>query len=128
MIFTREDVYDMILGSGALSYPWYGNHKIVAPAHGENPWLVVLNMEDLKDPDGDFIQVKVTYPAIIAAAIRLIDDTGLSNWGTSAKLGATRQARRQAELLYEEDEDVDFDATTADEVLQVIAYGRVVFA
>jgi hypothetical protein len=125
MIFTREDIYDMILGSGALTYPWYeAAIEIMAP-HDEDPWLVSLMMENPEDDDT--IEIKVTYPAVFTAAVRMTDDTELSKDGSSAILGVSQEARRQAAFLVNDDEDMDFDANTADELIQVVAYGQVIF-
>lgn len=127
---TQQDTFDHIMLSGATGYEWYRRSKRNAAADaayatglGEsdpdrvNGWEVVYEMGD---PDQDsWALVTVSHKAILAACRKIIS--------ADRPKYVTDSAVHNARALLFDPDAVDFDANTADEVIQIIAYDSIVF-
>ncbi len=125
---TREDIHDHIIGSGALTYSWYWETLRYKPVtFNDDDWNVTLLMDDPEYPD-ETISAYLDSETILDMARNLVNDTGIGEHGESANYKVSQDCRRQCELLFEDPDEVDFDADTADQLIQCIAYGEVVFS
>jgi hypothetical protein len=120
---TPQDTYDQIIGSGAFTYPWYITfHQTGIDIDGEviiTGWSVDIEVED-PDNDDKTIVFTVSHQSIVDA-LDVIAYSKTPPDEVSDSLIIEAHA-----LLYDPD-NADFDAALADEVLQVMAFGGVVF-
>lgn len=124
---SRGDVYDHILGSGATMYSWYWDvTNCRPPLTADDDWHITLLMDDPEDTD-ETIPVDLDYDEILDMAQNICNDSGVGRHGESENYKVGQDCRRQCELLLNDPDEVDFDADTADQVIQCIAYGEVVF-
>ncbi|MFJ8699478.1 hypothetical protein [Streptomyces ardesiacus] len=114
---TQQDTYDHIFGSGFDMYGWWGiirpewDQREPAP-HG---WSVLVSVET-----GDHVwrDILVTHSVILSAMRKLA--TGDVKYATDSVAEACRD-------FLNDPEDADFDAGTADEVMQMATLGEVVY-
>lgn len=115
---TQQDTYDHIFGSGFDLYNWWGpvrpewDQREPAP-HG---WSVLVPVED--GETGKLRNVLVTHSVILAAMRKL---------ATGDVKYASRSAAEACRDFLNDPEDADFDAGTADEVMQVATLGQVIY-
>lgn len=121
---TEKDTYDHIIGSGALSYSWYTDvesSSVPANVISDHPadyagwWVRWVDEEDKK-------QYTVDHGSVLGAMRRMMKarDNGRPEYVSDT---ASAECRH---FLFDRD-DCDFDAGTADEVIQVAAFGHVVY-
>ncbi len=109
---TSEDTYTHFLGSGALDYSWWG----VDEWHGDekSDWFVrLIERDDDSEPVGLFL---LTHKKLMDA-VRTIARRPVPY--------AEGETRRQCRAFLKDVDDADFDAATADNVIQVALFGEV---
>lgn len=116
---THADTYTHFVGSGALSYPWYTTVSMTPddwtlPDSAYQDWCL-----EWTDPDSGQ-RHRVTHDDILRAA-RLFA-------GAMPPVHATSAAVRECRNLLHRPDEVDFDANSADEVIQVAGLGQIVYA
>ncbi|MFF3416803.1 hypothetical protein ACFYW9_19200 [Streptomyces sp. NPDC002698] len=114
---TQQDTYDHIFGSSFDIHSWWGpvrpdwDRREDAP-HGWHVMVPVL------DGDSDWRNVMVTHSMILGAMGRLAE-------------GDVKYATDSVELecreFLKDPENADFDAATADEVMQMVTLGEIVY-
>jgi hypothetical protein len=123
---TREDIYDHIVGSGASGYSWYVQvYDYRPPDDPDDDWYIIFLMEDPDDND-ETLEVRLDTETILEYAENITNEQNV-NTDTTLVYGVTLQTKHQCELLVSGSDDVDFDADMADQLIQAIAYGEVVF-
>lgn len=121
---TEQDTFMHIIGSGALSHSWYTEVEsadVFTDAASDKPedfvgwWVRWVDQEDNK-------QYTVDHGSVMGAMRRMMKakDNGRPEWVSDT---ASAECRH---FLFDRDE-CDFDAETADEVIQVAAFGHVVY-
>lgn len=110
---TTHNTYDIFIGSGAVAYPWYGSAEF--PEGSEADWSLSFT-----DPDDH--EHTVTRRDIMRAARRIASQEGADIPFLSLRVHRECQA-----LIFKGADDVDFDADMADQVIQVAAFGKVVY-
>lgn len=123
---TQQDTYSHIFGASPLTYSWWEgmkrswkpNDMDVVP----DGWAVAVIGEDpdSNDPHRG-VTALVNHWALIGAMNAIAHPT--EPWGVDAGLAAARECRS---FLFDP-ELADFDADTADSVLQVTVFGDVIF-
>lgn len=109
---TPQDTQDHMLGSGALSWDWWRNEVTV---NADTPdWESVLTIEG----EDENISFTIRHSTIMRIARKII-----RNKPEYASDELVRQCRN---LVFNADE-TDFDASSADELLQVTVFGKVVY-
>ncbi len=116
---TPQDTYDHVFGSGALSYHWWLDTKTTG-VDGEtfkaaDDWSVEVTAENGNDGEKT---VTVDHKAIMRAANKVIEDPPKYASGSLSD-----QCKR---LVFNAD-TADLDAAVADELLQVVVLGELVF-
>jgi hypothetical protein len=125
------DTADAIMGAGAQTYEWYRgeehSHIWDADANPYPDWHTTLIMED-PSSDGD-VRVDLNHQVVMKQA-RYV----LANKGKKIEYRPGKQMRAWSEALERECtalvfhvDDADFDANTADELIQLCAYSEVPF-
>ncbi|MFF8629700.1 hypothetical protein [Streptomyces werraensis] len=115
---TQQDTYDHIFGSSFDIYNWWGqirpewDQREPAP-HG---WSVVVPFEH--GDTGEWRKALVTHSMILSAMRRLAK--GDVKYASDSVAEACRD-------FLADPEDADFDAATADEVMQIVTLGEVVY-
>jgi hypothetical protein len=116
---TPQDTYDHMFGSGALSYSWWRGTKTTgvdgATRRASDDWSIKVTCEDGNDGE---ITVTVDHATVLRAARKVID--------SPPKYGSSALVQECKHLIFDNDE-TDFDANSADELLQYICLGEVVF-
>lgn len=130
-MITNQDIYDHIIGSGALTYSWYTDAVLHVGAHGDAVWSMTLSGEDPEDSD-ETVLTEVTATSILGVCYDIVQDVTDNKYGVSERFGVARETRREAQNLLDAaldglEDDTDFNADTADQVLQVLLYGEVIF-
>lgn len=124
---TGADTWIHFLGSGALSYFWYDVKRHTGAE--TDAWC--LYFTDGEEPDDT--RVYVIDHAAVMVAVRNLARAYPDHWdctGADASdlpFGASLETMRQCALFLADPEYADFDADTADQVMQVCAFGSVVY-
>lgn len=115
---TPQDTYDHMFGSGALSFSWWRGAKILSGIKdgiAEPDWAVEVTCEN---GDGGRTTTTVNHASVLRAAHKVIQD--LPEYASSALV-------RECKNLVCDADEIDFDAASGVELLQVICLGDVVF-
>lgn len=117
---TSQDTGDVFIGSGALSYSWWELVEMQGISHPDNAddWHVTVTVLDDDTPGKRY----TFNHAEIMKAVRKIAAgrvPGLPSDGITV-----RECRT---FIFDGPEESDFDAESADNVLQVVAFGEVVY-
>lgn len=129
---TGADTWTHFIGSGALSYSWYNVQSCTEYATVEampGNWLLAFT--DGEEPDDD--RVYVIDHAAVMVAVRSLARAYPDHWdcagadSSDLPFGACHETMRQCALFLADPEYADFDAGTADEVLQVAAFGKAIY-
>jgi hypothetical protein len=124
MLATQQDTETHIFGSGCLSYSWYINasrsfeYPEMFPYDAPDGWSWSLSAENPEE--GPATVSKVINHDRVIDAMRAIADHGLGKTNQDCVVQCGR--------FLTDPEDADFDADTADQVLQVVLFGEVVYA
>ncbi|HVV11598.1 hypothetical protein [Amycolatopsis sp.] len=121
---TPQDTCDHFIGSGALSYSWWrvsrshGTDTVDAP----DDWSVTVREYD---PDMDTVGDKaiVFDHKALSRAVNTLARTAKDK--RPEYLG--EHVLRECRTFVADPENADFDAAMADEVLQYIAFGKVIY-
>jgi hypothetical protein len=118
---TPKDTWDHTIGAGGLQYAWWLECKRVKgvsdAGDAADDWEYEITADDGDDGEKT---VTVNHAAVMRAARKMASkDCTIPGVGQIAK----REARN---LIFDADA-ADLDACAADEVLQVIVLGEVVF-
>lgn len=120
---TGTVTWDHFIGSGATSYPWYG---VESHRPERDDWILRFRASD--DETGrvyvlDHTRVMRTLVKCARAYLRHVDGTALPAWCQYVSVSTLREA-----YVFLADPDyADFDAASADEILQVAAFGKVIY-
>lgn len=114
---TAQDTYDIFIGSGALTHPWYqeitdDNPKIT------DEWSISFTEEHDGEPEG---QHTLTHKMVMRAVRKIASKDG-------AELVNTRIRKQCTALVFKGPDAVDFDSGAADAVLQVAVFGEVTYS
>lgn len=113
LILTTEDLDDIILGSGALSYPWW----LAARGTAEHDGAWIITSSDPDDRDSAPVTLIVTPDMIVKAMRAIIRKDNL------VAVGVGPRQTIKDQILSE-----DIDADGADCVLQTAFFGEVIYA
>ncbi|MCX4687324.1 hypothetical protein OG401_23980 [Kitasatospora purpeofusca] len=121
---TQADVWDHIIGAHGLSWDWWSECRGTDgwDYQGDAPdgWGMAVKLDN---PNADG-RLSFTLDArVIMRAIRKIANKGVD--GPSHAQPSDACVRECRALIFKG--DADFDAATADEVLQVAVLGRIVY-
>lgn len=112
---TVEFTNDAFLGSGALDYSWY--QKIVIEETDTSWTLTFADLDDEPVKDEQSIYT-VTHKSVLKAVAKI----------ASGQKRAGDRCRDDCQLMVDGSmDDVDFDADTADQVLQIAAFGKIIY-
>lgn len=120
---SEYDTHIHIIGSGALSYPWYDQvvdnspHNYLVNQDEYNGWTVTLTEEAANAVHGG-VTVTLDHAQILKAIRRAAFDKE-----TKVSEACVREARN---FLFRRDE-TDFDSDTADQIIQVAMFGEVAY-
>ena len=116
---TPQHTYDHMFGSGATSYSWWLGTKTTGVDmerwKATDDWSVEVTADDGNDGE---TTVTVDHAAVLRAARQVIKEP--------PKYASEALVRECKNLLFHADE-ADFDANSADELLQVLVLGGVVY-
>lgn len=119
---TGQETYLMFIGSGALTWEWYSEVGVTGKDTDE--WtLSFRDGAEYADQPEKGKQYKITHADVMRAVRKIADGkVGSLTPGNSATV---RECRA---LIFKGVDETDFDAASADNVLQVAAFGEVVYA
>lgn len=118
---TAQDTFSIFIGSGALSFPWYESvafHNTGDDIDPPDNWSVTFEL-----PREYAENESKTYTLDHASIMRVVHkivrgrQAGITNGET----------RKQCRAMLKDVEDCDFDACSADCVLQAVAFNDVVY-
>lgn len=118
---TPQDTWAHTIGAGALQYEWWHEAQRVKGVSDDgdanDDWEYKITADD---GDGGEKTATLNHAAVMAAVRKIAaKDCAIPGIGSAT----IREARH---LIFNVDE-TDFDACTADEVLQVIVLGEIIF-
>jgi hypothetical protein len=118
MVPTEQDTYDHIFGSGFDTYSWWGQVRTSWDMRNPAPdgWTAYVPVED--GDTGEWRTAMVTHSLILGAMEKLAEG--------DVKYATDSVARECREFL-KGPEDADFDAGTADEVMQMVTLGEIIY-
>lgn len=114
---TQQDTYDHIFGAGFDYLSWWGPIRPGWDQREEAPhgWYVIV---PVLDGDNQWKKVLVTHSMILSAMRKLAE--GDVKYATASVAEGCRD-------FLNDPSDADFDASTADEVMQIVTLGEVVY-
>lgn len=129
------DTADCIMGAGATMFDWYkGSERSHIWDGNSNPypnWHVTLLMVDPEEDESSGATVRVTldHSVVMKWARYVLANKGKMIKTARSEYPAWSQALEQqcSNLVFSSD-DCDFDAASADELIQLAAYSEVVFS
>jgi hypothetical protein len=122
---TPQQTYDHILGSGALQWEWFWQHQDTTGYDSETTnvtpdWSETWTMYDGDHDDSDHVTtVKFDHQNICAAIVKI---------AAGEVIQVSGECEKQCAQFLVDPDYADFDACSADEVLQVVAYGHPVYS
>jgi hypothetical protein len=111
--------HDAFIGSGALDYPWYEEVDFTEPSEGDTRWTLTFTSTGTGKYNPDHVY-NVTHTDIMKA-VALIATS--EDWPDKSPTKVNCKHLQWRRL-----DAVDFDSESADNVIQVAAFGEVVFA
>lgn len=130
------DTADLIMGAGATGYSWYrgSERPHVWSRSGTKAfedWHITLLMEDTEsDDEDDNVRVTLDHQVVMKWARYVVANKGKlqppTRSGVQHRCWSQALERECTNLLFHVD-DADFDAESADELIQLAAYSEVVF-
>lgn len=118
---TASYTHDMIMGSGALAHPWYRvDHFPAEPGEAEDTWALTFTEFDVDSGSFERNQHTITHADVMRAVRNIASKDGEELVNSSVR------SECQA-LVFKGADAVDFDATKADVVLQIAAFGKVIY-
>lgn len=116
---TPQDTFDHMIGSGALSYEWWHAVDVNGvKANGydaEDDWSAVISADN---GDGGEATATINHALVLKTARAIIKD--------HPQYASDALIRESRHLIFNADE-TDFDACSADEFLQIMVLGEIVF-
>lgn len=116
---TPQDTFDHMIGSGAFSWEWWQNVKVTGtqPDGGDatDDWEAEITADDGNDGT---VTVTIGHRDVMKAARAVL--------AQPPRYASTLLARECGHLVFNADE-TDFDAPLADELLQFMVLGEIVF-
>lgn len=120
---TALYTHDMIMGTGALAFPWYRvDHFPAEPGDDANTWTLTFTEFDV---DYGSFEVErnphtITHEDVMRAVRKIASKDGEELVNSSVR------SECQA-LVFKGADAADFDANKADVVLQIAAFGKVIY-
>lgn len=118
---TPQDTFDHMLGSGAFSAGWSWWLDVQTTGLKENgydatdEWTAAITADD---GNGGTVTKTIDHKTVMAAARKVL--------AGPPQYASTGLARECSHLIFDNDE-TDFDAPLADELLQLMVLGEIVF-
>lgn len=117
---SPQDTFDAIFGAGAMMYSWWINAEFTgidsAGTIQTIDWTVKVTAEGADE--NEEVTVTIDHALILKTARQIIK--------AAPKYASDALVRESRNLIFDADE-LDFDANSADEILQVIVLGEIVF-
>jgi len=119
---TPQDTYSIFVGSGALSYPWY--EMIAFNNMGEDidpldDWSVTFELpSEFAENEGK--RYTLSHALIMRTVHKIVR-------GAQKGISLNGEVRKECRAMLRDVEDCDFDAGTADCVLQAAAFDDVIY-
>jgi hypothetical protein len=110
---TPQDTFDHMIGAGAFQWEWW--HGLRVTGEDTPEWTATVTIDN--GDDGEVTKT-IDHKTVMAAARRFMSNPPKYSGD------AARQACR--DLVFNRDE-ADFDADSADQLLQFIVLGEIVF-
>ncbi len=118
---SAEDLSTIFLGSGALTYPWYTRVDIGDTQDGG--WELTFAEYDIAQAVEGVVGEHTVSDLDIMRTVRMI----ASKEGESIPFLGKHTRKECQALVSKGADDVDFDSDMADQVIQVSAFGKVVY-
>lgn len=120
---SPNDTASLVMGTGALSYVWWFVDDVtgVDLVNGcDDDWSVTVRECD--PDDGPFGPPRVITHAVMVRAVRRIVTGGVGEMD-----GQSITRRECRALVFKGADETDFDSVTADNVLQIAAFGELIY-
>lgn len=119
---TPQDTFSIFIGSGALSYPWYDEISFNNTGDDIDPpdnWSVTFELpREFAESKGK--RYTLNHKLIMQTVHKIV-------WGQQKGINPNGVVRKECRIMLRDVEDCDFDAGTADCVLQAVAFNDVVY-
>lgn len=113
----HNDTEAIFADSGAFEYPWYS--VVAIGIQGAAHWFRVVTDPRVPWRDEPHTSIRIDHDVIMGAIKKILENT------ESVKVH--KRTYDQCVALVTNRDDVDFDTVAADQVIQVGAFGSVVF-
>lgn len=117
---TPQDTYSLFIGSGALSFPWYemiAFNNIGDDIDPPDNWSVTFELpREFAENEGK--RYTLDHASIMRTVHRIVR-------GNQKGINPNGAVRKECRIMLKDVEDCDFDAGTADCVLQAVAFDDV---
>lgn len=122
-MITPQQTADHFLGSGALSYDWWATDKWhvypVGSIDAYDDWHVTLG----DGYEADTPAKTVTHQIMLNGVRKIARSSAAVRDGVGIQMSTQRECR----TFLRDPDDADFDADLADQVLQYIVFGEVIY-
>lgn len=127
---TEQDTWDHFIGSGALSYGWYaevdGDWGEFDYQDGRKRWQVTFEDGEAED-DAESKQFTLDHGTLMTVVKDLAHKWIDGYEPVEGYAEPHSETRRQCAQFLADKEYTDFDAATADQVMQVAAFGKILY-
>lgn len=122
---THKDTYDHFIGSGALDWPWYQDEDEYAEGTDLNGWWIrFVEYSDngpVLDSNGRPLVHTLNHAAIMRAVRQIVRTENRPSYV------GPKVVKECQNFLFDR-ENTDFDADTADQVMQLAAFGEIKYS
>ena len=121
-MITPQNTFDIFIGSGALNYPWFDEVSFTGFVDGEaqDDWSVTFSLPREFEDDEPGKRYTLNHRRIMRTVHMIAR-------GLQKGINPNGPVRQQCRIMLKDVDYCDFDAGTADCVLQATAFNDVVY-
>lgn len=120
LTISARETFEMVIGSGALGFPWYRVDTHPADNIDQDTWVLAFTELDFGSSGAGIAQHVITHDDVVRSVQKIA--------GSEANGVVDDAVRRQCqELVARGPEAGVFCADAADQVIQFAAFGKVIY-
>ena len=120
LTISARETFEMVIGSGALGFPWYRVDTHPADNIDQDTWVLAFTELDFGSSGAGIAQHVITHDDVVRSVQKIA--------GSEGHCVVDDAVRRQCQELMERGpEAAKFCADAADQVIQFAAFGKVIY-
>lgn len=120
LTISVRETFEMLIGSGALGFPWYRVDTHPADNIDQDTWVLAFTELDFGSSGAGIAQHVITHDDVVRSVQKIA--------GSDGNCVVDDAVRRECqELTARGPEAASFSADAADQVIQFAAFGKVIY-